>query len=512
MADRPRGPDEHPPQAEYSRELRAVAKGGGLDLLAQLAQQLIALIAGPVMTRLLGLAGYGFFTVSERSVEVLGLILRLGYPSAIARYVGIYDGEGKGERARAVVTGTVTTSLVLGCAASAVVVIWPEWVSGLISGRPEMSPVLRMLALALPAMLAASLLAQATVARLTVVYRVAANLLGRLVTLAGVIVLCGPLKLGAVGAAFSVLVASALGAAVTVVGALQLFGSLSLADLRYYDFVQVQLFALPLLLAQLSQFGMHRINPLIGARWLTPVEWGKYGAASRVATIGSFGLTSIGAIFSPIIADLHNRGKMAELREMFQTAARWVYHMTFPVMLIAIFKAKSIMWVFRPEAVDAAFVLQLLCLGQIVNASVGNAGRALAMSGYQWLVAANNTALAVVNIVLCIVLTSSYGLFGMALGAMVATAAVNLVRGTELWYLHRMTAYTPKVVKPLLAAAITCPLLLLKMEPVWWDLTLPVLGFGIAYVVVVLLLGLEDDDREVLAALRRKLLTAGNGE
>ena len=116
------------------------------------------------------------------------------------------------------------------------------------------------------------------------------------------------------------------------------------------------------------------------------------------------------------------------------------------------------------------------------------------------------------NIVLCIVLTSSYGLFGMALGAMVATAAVNLVRGTELWYLHRMTAYTPKVVKPLLAAAITCPLLLLKMEPVWWDLTLPVLGFGIAYVVVVLLLGLEDDDREVLAALRRKLLTAGNGD
>jgi len=203
---------------------------------------------------------------------------------------------------------------------------------------------------------------------------------------------------------------------------------------------------------------------------------------------------------------------MAELREMFQTSARWVYHMTFPVMLIAIFKAKSIMWVFRPEAVDAAFVLQLLCLGQLVNASVGNAGRALAMSGRQWLVAANNAALAVVNVALCILLTSSYGLFGMALGATVATATVNVVRGAELWYLHRMTAYTRKVVKPLLAAVITCPLLLLKMEPVWWDLTLPVVAFAIAYVVVVILLGLEDDDREVLAALRRKLLTAGNRE
>ncbi len=512
MADTPRGADKDPRQAHYNRELRAVAKGGGLDLLGQLAQQLIALIAGPVMTRLLGMAGYGLFTVSQRSVEILGLILRLGYPSAIARYVGIYDGEARPEHARAVVTGTLVTSLALGCAASTVVVIWPEEVSILVAHRADMGPVLRMLALALPAMLMASLLAQATVARRTVVYKVAANLLGRFITLAGVIVLCGPLRLGPVGAGFALLVASTAGAAVTLAGVVRVFGGLSFADLRYYDFAQVQLFALPLLLAQLSQFGMYRINPLVGARWLKLAEWGKYGAASRVATLGSFGLTSIGTIFSPIIADLHHRGKMAELREMFQTSARWVYHMTFPVMLIAIFKAKSIMWVFRPEAVDAAFVLQLLCLGQLVNASVGNAGRALAMSGRQWLVAANNAALAVVNVALCILLTSSYGLFGMALGATVATATVNVVRGAELWYLHRMTAYTRKVVKPLLAAVITCPLLLLKMEPVWWDLTLPVVAFAIAYVVVVILLGLEDDDREVLAALRRKLLTAGNRE
>ena len=510
MADKAPGPDEHGDggstgQTQYNRELRTVAKGGGLDLLGQIVQQLIRVIAGPVMGRLLGDAAYGLVGVTQRVVEVLGLVLRLGYPSAIVRYVSVYDAQGKRRRARAVVVGTLTTSLVLGCMAAAVLAIWPAPVSTGIYDKPEMSAVLRILALALPAMLASGLLAQATVAKRTAFYKVMTNLLGRIVSLAGILVLCGPLRLGARGAAFAFLVASSVGAAIGLLGTVRLFGPLSFGDFAHYDFKEVQLFALPLLLGQLSSFGLFRVNLIVGARWPSNAELGHYEAASRVAAFGIVGLNSIGTIFRPIIADLHHRGKMAELREMFQTATRWAYHLTIPVMLIAFFKAESILALWRPEFVAGAPVLRMLCIGQIVNVSVGSAGNVLVMSGYQWLAASNNAVMAVTNIVLCLVLTRSYGTMGMAVGATLATVGVNLLRAAQVWWLHQVTAYTRKVYKPLLAGAITCPLLLVRLQPWWLDLTLPAMVFILAYVAATLLLGIEQDDREILATVRRRL-------
>ncbi len=496
----------------YERHVRVIAKGGSLELASALAGHAIGIISGPVTARLLGTAGLGLFDLGRSVLELLSSLLRLGYPQAVMRFAGIFDGKGQPERTRGVLTGTLFSALGLGCIAAVVLVLWPQWLAIGIYHKPEFTLVLRIVAMALPPMLIFMFLSEATVARRDVRYKVLSRVGIRVITLALIVILVGWLHLGVAGAAYAMLLAGVCAAAIVLYGATRLFERISFADLKYYDFRAVHAFALPLAFAQIAQFGLFRVNQMIGGAFVSAGDLGLFGAASRVAILGTMGLGASTAIFSPVIAQLHSQGRLDELRSLFQTVTRWTYHFTIPIMIFAIFKARSILSVFGPEFVEGSFTLQLLCAGQIVNVSVGAASVMLAMAGNQWLVAANNVGLSLLNIGLCLGLAPHYGVVGLAWAAAIATALVNLLRGAELWWLYRISAYTRKAAaNPLLAVMLSCPLLLLSFQWFVLDLIVPGLLFTGVYILVMLLTGLEADDREVLRALRRKLSLRGRG-
>jgi len=508
-AERREGPDQMPHPAEgdsYDRQVRDIAKGGGLELSASLIGYLIGAISGPVTARLLGTAGLGLYDLGRSLLELLSSFLRLGYPQAIMRFAGVFDGQGRFEKTRGVLTGTLFSALALGCAVGAALVIWPEWLSVDIYHKPEFTPVLRIVALALPPTLIFMFLSEATVARRDVRYKAISRIVIRLVILILIVLLVGVLKLGVAGAAYAMLLGGVVAAAIVLYGSTRLFQRISFADFKHYEFVAVHRFALPLALGQVAQFGLFRVNQMIGGAFVSAAALGLFGAASRVAIFGTMGLAATTAIFSPIISRLHSQGRLDDLRALFQTVTRWSYHFTVPLMVFAIFKARSVMHVFGPEFTEGTLTLQILCAGEIVNVSVGAASVMLAMSGNQWLVAGNNVALSLLNIGLCFTLAPRYGVLGLALSAAIATALVNLVRAGELWWLYRISAYTRRAAgMPLLAGLCASPLLLIRFDFWALDILLPGLAFALAYAAVVRLIGLERDDRQVLAALRRKL-------
>ena len=97
----------------------------------------------------------------------------------------------------------------------------------------------------------------------------------------------------------------------------------------------------------------------------------------------------------------------------------------------------------------------------------------LTMSGYQWLTAANNVALALLNVGLCVALTPIMPVFGLAVAGPVATAGVNIVRALQCIWLLRMTPYTRRAAKPMLAAAVATPLLFISFDSWVLDLIVP---------------------------------------
>jgi len=361
---------------------------------------------------------------------------------------------------------------------------------------------------AMPIKLAAAILGPMTIAMRTMKYRVISDLLIRPVNLIIILLLCGLLGWDARGAALAIVIGSVTSLTIYGIGVRRLVGTPRPSDLRHYEARKITGFALPMLLAQVSLFGMFRINGIIGGMWLSAAQVGHYQAASRVAAFGTFGLNSVAAIIRPVMASMHDSRRIDELQDMYRTGARWVWYLTLPIVLVAVFKAPSAMAAFGKsfvEGSDAITALRLLMVGRIAQASVGNAGSLIAMSGYQWLSAGNNIVMAALNIFLCVMLTKRRGVVGLAMASLIATTGISALRAAEVWYLHRVTAFGRKTLKPILAALVTWPLLLIGFE--YWplDLFIPSILFLLAYAGVVWKLGLEPDDRVITDSVSRKL-------
>lgn len=498
--------DDSSGQSSYNAELRTVAKGGGLGLLGKTANQALALVAGPVTARLIGAGGYGLVQLCASLDDMLRIALSLGLPMSITKFVGIYESEGRRDLSRGAVAGSLTVCVTLAALVALIINLRPGLVTELLYGKPQLGPVLRIMILTVPIGLATGVMIPATIARRTMFYRMVIDLILRPVTLGGVIVLCWFLDYGARGAAIAYVIAGIIAVIIAAVGVKRLVGRLSPRDLRNFQFRKLMSVALPLLLTQLARFGLFRINNLIGGRWLTDEELGKYSAASRIATSGLVGKITMGTMFAPIIASLHHQGRRSELRRMFETTTRWGYHMALPVMAVAVIKAPAVMHLFGAEFVDAAPALRLLALGQIINTSVGPLPALIGMADLHWLSAMNNALAAGLNITLCILLTPTMRIVGLALAGVAAATVVNVMRVIEAALLLKITPYVWRASKPIVAGLLAAPVLYFVRFDAWMlDLFLPSLLFGATYLLLVRLLGLDPDDDNVLTALRRRL-------
>ncbi|MCD6359520.1 MAG: polysaccharide biosynthesis protein [Armatimonadetes bacterium] len=491
----------------YDAELRTVAKGGGLGLLGKLGNQTLALIAGPVTARLIGPAAYGLIQLSASLNDLLQVLLSFGLSMSITKFVSIYESEGRRDLSRGAVAGALAICVGAAAGVALAVAVYPEFVTERIYDKPQWGPVLQLMILILPLGVAAGLMIPATIARRTIVYRMLTDLLLRPITLAGVLVFCGALGLGAQGAAGAYLIAKTIGAGVAFAGVRRLIGRLTPHDVRNFEGRRLMSVALPLLLTQLARFGLFRVNNLIGGRWLTDKELGQYSAASRLATSGLVGKITIGAMFAPIISSLHHQGRRDELQRMFETTTRWGHYLALPAMMIAIAKAPSAMHLFGREFVDAGPALQVLAMGQIVNTSVGPLPALIGMADLHWLSALNNALAACVNIALCVLLTPRMRVLGLATAGAVAATAVNTLRVIEAFFLLRISPYAWRAVKPVFAAALAGPVLYFVRFESWAvDLVVPSVIFVLVYMLLVRLIGLDSDDNDVLDALKKRLL------
>jgi O-antigen/teichoic acid export membrane protein len=198
---------------------------------------------------------------------------------------------------------------------------------------------------------------------------------------------------------------------------------------------------------------------------------------------------------------LYHGGALRELAEVFYSATRWAYYLVMPVMVFMLVRAEDLLHLFGRDFPAGALVLQILCLGQIVNASTGNAGSLLIMSGRQWLHLLNNAVLMVANVVLCVWLAPSWGAVGVAVAAAVANALVNLVRAAQLYYLFGLSVLRWELQRVSVAAGLGALALWMPLP----GLTARLLGGAGLYVgsflVLLWLVGIPPQDRGVVRQL-----------
>ena len=163
--------------------------------------------------------------------------------------------------------------------------------------------------------------------------------------------------------------------------------------------------------------------------------------ALQLVTLVVIGLAAVNSPLQPRLSAALARQKTDEAQKLLTEAARLGTGVATVAALVLIPFAPQIVALFGPEYQEAANVLRIVVLGQLINAMAGSCGITLNAGGYQSITLLGVIVALIVNSILCWLLIPHW----QALGAAVALSASLLVWNVMLAVAARrkLGLYTP---------------------------------------------------------------------
>jgi O-antigen/teichoic acid export membrane protein len=494
---------------EKKSELGLIVKNAGLDTFGQVFSIAFAFVASVVITRTIGPELFGKYSLANSIIQVLSIVAVFGLNGGVVRLTSKYMAAGDPGR----VKGTVLSGSGLTAAFSIAIVAATVAAASLVSRRfyahvHGLDLILRVYALAIPFFALMTVLNGYTQGLKTLKYSVAVEMFVRPVSrlILILILFFAGMKL------FAVVIGSVGCFFISAAAALVFAVKASPFDFKKTPASGVvnELFfySVPLVLANFTNIVLARSNVMISGHYLDPGTVGILSAALVAAPFVSMTLLSFSKIFAPIISELWEKGDHHRLASQFKTVSGWVFTLSLPVFCVYMLFAGGILSVFGVEFARGARALNILAVGQIVNAVVGPIGFVLTMTGRQKLNLVNSIVLAVSNVVLNLILIPKYGMAGAALATTISLAGINVLRLIEVKSLYGFTPFRGDIKKPLAAGAITSAgFYFLSRHLAWTGVPRTVvlcIAFLIVYLVLLYSLGLGEEREVLKEILKRK--------
>jgi len=166
-------------------------------------------------------------------------------------------------------------------------------------------------------------------------------------------------------------------------------------------------------------------------------EVGIYRAVVQGATLVAFILTMVNMVLSPTIASLYAKGDKKRLQRVVTYSARAILAGTFPIILVFIFWGRWLLiTLFGREFGDGTIALSILCFGQLVNASMGSVALILNMTGHERDTARGVAIAAVLNIIVNAMLIPKFGMQGAAVASVISLITWNILM--FIWVYRRI--------------------------------------------------------------------------
>ncbi len=188
--------------------------------------------------------------------------------------------------------------------------------------------------------------------------------------------------------------------------------------------------ALPMLLGGLSQAVINRTDVLMLGVMDGMSGTGLYNAANRIAQLNVFVLSAINVIAAPMLAREFHAGRQAAFRTIFWRVTGWSGAGALPVFLAMLLAAPWLMGLFGSDFVAGSPLLQVLAVGQFLNAITGPVGYALLMAGQEKAFAFSMAVMAAVNVAGNLIAIPLAGPLG---AAVVSTLSVLVLNAWQLW-------------------------------------------------------------------------------
>jgi O-antigen/teichoic acid export membrane protein len=237
-------------------------------------------------------------------------------------------------------------------------------------------------------------------------------------------------------------------------------------------------------------------------------EVGIYSAALRTGQVLVLYLTSVSLMFSPFVADLHNRRETERLDALFKSLTRWTIAATIPIFLVLLVAPGSALRLFGSDFIGGKNALLIVLGGQFINVLTGSVGFVLIMAGRTGADLAVYAGSLIVNLGLAFWLCPGLGMVGAAIANAVTFAMSNCAR---LVLVKRFIGIQPydrdyaRLLPPTVVALVVMWLVHFTVDSGWLvDLVATGLVGTVSFAAAYLLLGLTPAERRGLSALKAR--------
>lgn len=492
--------DQDPPSGQ---DIVTAAKGSGIIFIGQLFEYASRFLFGIILARSVGAEGYGLYNIGDTVASTASIFALLGLPSGVVRFLPAAIGEDDEERA----WGILQVAIALVGAFSLLLAVGvfglSEWIAWRLFHEPAAVPVLRLATVWVPLTAMGLLLAAATRGFKRMRYQVYANSIAFNVIRVALTALVLSVGLGVPGVFVANAVASAITVGLLVYFLNRLFPLRRPLRAARRNTRRLLSFSLPLFLTQVIHQLRSQIELLVLGVLGTVAAVGVYGAALRIQMVGMALLFAVQTAAMPIIADLHHRGKHAQLRRLYRTLTKWAFSFNLPFFLTTILFAKPILAIFGQEFTIGAPVLIIAALGTLISAGTGICSATINMTGHSKLSFYNSLISLVLRVTLDVLLIRAWGMVGAAVATGLVVVIMSVVLLLQVRWILGAWPYDLTFVKPIVAGlvAFLVGLVTTRLTPAGLNLSYLVLDVGLlwsSYAAVTVLLRLSEEDQMVV--------------
>lgn len=463
-------------------DVRSLARGGVLNLVASGTGQVFAFLMTILVTRGLGARGAGAFFEVVGLFTILSNSVRLGADTGMVRAVSSRMALGHSDDLRRLVRVALGPVLLFGVLIAAATWALGPQLAGVFlhgAGEGEGATAIRVLAFFLPLVAVTIVALSGTrgfgtmlpyamienfgkpLARLVLVAVVLAVGLGSVAALVAwaipvavgfVAALWVLLRLvhraeaGAVpapaGTATATTAASAASAASAVSPAAVPAEPVGTRASRHLA-SQFWRFAAPRGIAGIFQVTVLWLDVLLVGALRSTREAGIYAAASKLALVGTLATEAVRIAIAPQISALLTRGEHGRAESVYQVATWWIMTLCWPLYLALMVFGGVVLRIFGAEFAAGSGALLVLSLAMLVDLSTGNVTVMLLMGGKSSWNLLNALGALVLNVGLNLLLLPRIGITGAAIAWAASILFENVAAIVELRILLRLNPFGP---------------------------------------------------------------------
>ncbi|NOZ62193.1 MAG: flippase [Calditrichaeota bacterium] len=493
--------------SESDKNLKLIAAGARIDLVGRIFNALLRYLYVFLLARFLGADGMGVFFLAVVIVEFVSMFSRLGLETGVLKFIPMHKEIG---RIKGVLVRSLQFTLTAAIAAAAILWLGADFLAQQVFHKPGLAFVMKIISLGIPFSGMMWIFISGTQAFHTMKYRSVVEFFVNPtlnVVLFLAFIFAGK-KLAAPALAY--VISFFCAAIVGFLALKKLFPAISNKEIRpQFATRELLHFSLPLVMINILSMVLMWTDTVMVGYFRTAEEVGIYSAAAKTAFFVNFVLMAFTSIFAPRISQLYHQGKIDELERLFKTVTRWIFSLSLPVFLLMILLGKDVLSLFGAKFSSGFFALALLSAGYLINASVGSVRYMLTMAEKEKVALWDTIALSALNVVLNIFFIPRFGINGAAAATAISVMLINWLMLAQVRSYLKIHPYEKAFFKPLLAGILIViasyffiqqwggQLIVLKI----FVLTLTVVT---GYLIILRILGVDEQDRFVLRALRWK--------